>query len=145
MESPMRTLVATLSFSTLALAALALTGCAMTPAETARAQAAAEADRAALGQQLAGLHATKTDDCMDNFQSSSLKAYGSTLVYRVSGNLIYVNDTTGGCEGIGRGDYMVTKSNFGRVCHGDIARTFSPGSNVPSGSCSLGSFTTYRK
>jgi len=136
----MRILVPTLAF-----AALALTGCTMTPAETARAQAAAEADRAALGQQLAGLRPTKTDDCMDNFQSSSLKAYGSTLVYRVSGNLIYVNDTSGGCEGIERGDYLVTKSSFGRACRGDIGRTFQPGSQIPTGSCSLGSFTTYRK
>ncbi|QDZ06594.1 hypothetical protein FPZ24_03165 [Sphingomonas panacisoli] len=136
----MRILVPTLAF-----AALALTGCAMTPAETARAQAAAEADRAALGQQLAGLRATKTGDCLDSFQSTSLKAYGSTLVYRVNQNLVYVNDTTAGCEGISRGDYLVTKSNFGRVCRGDIGRTFTPGSDVPTGSCSLGSFTTYRK
>lgn len=130
---------------TLALTALALTGCAMSPAETARAQAAGEADRDALGQQLAGLSPAKTNDCMDNFQSSSLKAYGSTLVYRVSGNLIYVNDTSGGCEGIARGDYLVTKSSFGRVCRGDIGRTFAPGSRIPTGSCSLGSFTAYRK
>ena len=136
----MRTLV-----PTLAVAALALTGCTMTPAETARAQAAAEADRAALGQQLAGLRPVKTDDCMDNNLNSSLKAYGSTLVYRVSNNLIYVNDTSGGCENIERGDYLVTKSNFGRVCRGDIGRTFSPGSHMPTGSCALGQFTIYRK
>lgn len=132
-------------FPTLALAALALTGCAMTPAETARAQAAAKADRDALGQQLAGLHATGTSDCMSNFNSSSLKAYGSTLVYRVSNSLIYVNETTGGCEAIARGDYLVTRSNSGRVCRGDIGRTFMPTSNIPTGSCALGSFTTYRK
>lgn len=130
---------------TLALTALALTGCAMSPAETARAQAAAQADRDALGQQLAGLRPTETDDCMTNYQSSSLKAYGSTLVYRVSNNLIYVNDTSGGCEGIQRGDYLVTKSNFGRACRGDIGRTFQAGSQIPTGSCALGSFTTYRK
>lgn len=140
MRTPMFKLVPTLAF-----AALALTGCAMSPAETARAQADAQADRDALGRQLAGLHATGTDDCMNNFNTSSLKAYGSTLVYKVSNNLIYVNDTTGGCEAIARGDYLVTKSNFGRLCRGDIGRTFSPGSNVPTGSCGLGSFTTYRK
>ena len=136
----MRTLV-----PVLALAALALTGCALTPAETARAQADAQASRDALGKELAGLRVTKTDDCMDNFQTSSLKAYGSTLVYKVSKNLIYVNETTGGCESIERGDYLVTKSNFGRVCRGDIGRTFQSGSSIPTGSCSLGSFTTYRK
>lgn len=132
---------------TLALTALALTGCAMTPAETARYVRAQEADRAALGQQLAGLHATATDDCMDSFRttSASLKAYGPTLVYRVSQGLVYVNDTTGGCEAIQNGDYLVTRSNSGRLCRGDIGQTFSPGSHIPTGSCALGSFTTYRK
>lgn len=136
----MRILVPTLAF-----AALALTGCAMSPADTARAQAATEASRAALGKELAGLRPVKTDSCMNDFQTSSLRAYGSTLVYRVSGNLAYVNDTGGGCEGIERGDVLVTKSNFGQLCRGDIGHTFSPGTRVPTGSCSLGSFTTYRK
>ncbi|THD37982.1 MAG: hypothetical protein E7773_03125 [Sphingomonas sp.] len=131
----------------LALTALALTGCAMSPAETARAQANAEATRAALGQQLAGLHATGTDDCLDTFRtnSASLKAYGPTLVYRVSNGLVYVNDTAGGCEAIEHGDYLVTRSNSGRLCRGDIGQTFSAGSHIPTGSCALGSFTTYRK
>ena len=136
----MRTLVPILS-----LAALALTGCAMSPAETARAQVAAEADRAALGKQLDGLHATATDDCMINYGNSSLKAYGSALVYSVSKGLVYVNDTTGGCENVARGDILVTVSPTGRLCRGDIARTVTPGSRTQSGSCALGSFTTYRK
>ncbi len=136
----MRILVPTLS-----IAVLALTGCAMSPAETARYQRAQEADRAALGQQLVGLHATSTDSCMNNYGSSSLKAYGSTLVYSVSKNLVFVNDTTGGCEGVERGDILVTKSPSGRLCSGDIAQTVTVGSRVPSGSCALGSFTTYRK
>lgn len=136
----MRILVPTLAF-----AALALAGCTMSPAETARAQSRADADRAALGQQLAGLHATGTDDCMSNVNTSSMKAYGSTLVYKVSNNLVYVNETSGGCEAIASGDYLVTRSNSGRLCRGDIGRTFIVGSNVPSGSCALGSFTTYRK
>ncbi|WP_299424384.1 hypothetical protein [Sphingomonas bacterium] len=129
----------------LSIAALALTGCAMSPAETARAESDAAASRAALGQQLAGLHATSTSDCMTNYGSSSLKAYGSTLVYSVSKSLVYVNDTTGGCENVERGDILVTRSISGQLCRGDIGQTVTPGSRVPSGSCALGSFTTYRK
>jgi hypothetical protein len=140
MESPMRSLVPVLSF-----AALALSGCAMSPAETARAESDAAASRAALGQQLAGLRATGTSDCMTNYGNSSLKAYGSTLVYRVSNSLVYVNDTTGGCENVARGDILVTKSSTGQLCRGDIGQTVTPGSQVPSGSCALGSFTTYRR
>jgi hypothetical protein len=142
MESPMRILVPTLS-----IAALALTGCAMSPADTARYQRAQEADRAALGQQLAGLRPAETKDCLDNFRTTpaSLSAYGSALVYRVSDRLIYVNETGGGCEAVSRGDILVTKSNSGQLCRGDIGRTVMPGSSIPTGSCALGSFTTYRK
>jgi hypothetical protein len=119
----------------------------MTPAETARYQRAQEADRAALGQQLAGLSPAETKDCLDNFRTSpaSLSAYGPALVYRVSDRLVYVNETGGGCEAVSRGDILVTKSNFGQLCRGDIGRTVMPGSNMPSGSCALGSFTAYRK
>ena len=129
------------------LAALALTGCAMTPAETARAEARADADRAALGEKLAGLRPAGTSDCLDSFRlnPASLSAYGSALVYRVSDRLIYVNDTTGGCDAVARGDILVTRSNFGRLCRGDIGRTVMPGSSVPSGSCALGSFTKYSR
>jgi ABC-type transporter MlaC component len=130
--------------ASLAVAAIALSSCAMTPAETARAADAKAATQAALGKELAGLTPTETRDCMDNYQSSSLKAYGGTLVYSVSKSLKYVNDTGGGCEAVERGDILVTTSPSGRVCRGDIARTVMPGSRMPSGSCALSSFTTYR-
>ncbi|WP_066593542.1 hypothetical protein [Sphingomonas pruni] len=131
-------------FASLSVAAIALASCTMTPAETARAADAKAATQAALGKELAGLTPTETKDCMDNYQSSSLKAYGGTLVYSVSRKLKYVNDTGGGCEAVERGDILVTKSPSGRLCRGDIARTVMPGSHVPSGSCALGSFVTYR-
>lgn len=130
--------------ASLSVAAIALSSCTMTPAETARAADAKAATQAALGKELAGLTPIETKDCMDNYQSSSLKAYGGTLVYSVSRKLKYVNDTGGGCEAVERGDILVTKSPSGRLCRGDIAQTVMPGSHVPSGSCALGSFVTYR-
>ncbi len=128
----------------LSVAAVALSSCAMTPAETARAADAKAATQASLGKELAGLTPTETRDCMDHYQPSSLKAYGGTLVYSVSKTLKYVNDTGGGCEAVERGDILVTKSNSGRLCRGDIGQTVMPGSRMPSGSCALGSFVTYR-
>ena len=130
--------------ASLTAAAIALSSCTMTPAETARAADARAATQAELGKELAGLTPTETRDCMDNYQSSSLKAYGGTLVYSVSKSLKYVNDTGGGCEAVERGDILVTTSPSGRLCRGDIARTVMPGSRTPSGSCALSSFTTYR-
>lgn len=132
---------------TLSLAALALTGCAMSPADTARAQAAAEADRVALGKKLAGLSPAEKVDCLDNFRTNpaSLSANGAALVYRVSDRLTYVNETGGGCEAVERGDILVTRSTSGQLCRGDIGRTVSPGTSFQSGSCALGSFTAYRR
>lgn len=128
----------------LSVTAVALSSCTMTPAETARAADAKAATQASLGKELAGLSPAETKDCMDNYQTSSLKAYGSTLVYSVSRTLKYVNDTGGGCEAIERGDILVTKSTSGRLCRGDIGQTVMPGSRMPTGSCALGSFVTYR-
>lgn len=131
----------------LSLAALALTSCTMSPAETARAQARADADRVALGKKLAGLSPAEKTDCLDNYRitPASLSANGPALVYRVSDRLTYVNETGGGCEAVGRGDILVTRSNAGELCRGDIGHTVAPGSSMPTGSCSLGSFTAYRK
>jgi hypothetical protein len=138
----MRTLI-----PTLALAALALTGCAASPADTARAQARDQADRVALDKKLAGLSPAEKTDCLDNFRTTpaTLSANGAALVYRVSDKLTYVNETTGGCEAVERGDILVTQSNAGRLCRGDIGRTVMPGSSMPTGSCALGSFIAYRK
>lgn len=140
MESPMR-----MTAPTLIVAALALAGCAQSPADIARAQAREQATQAELGKQLAGLSPAGTTDCMDNFQSSSMKAYGPTLVYRVSNGLVYVNNTGGGCEAVERGDILVTKSYTGRLCRGDIGTTITPNTRTPTGSCALGPFTIYRK
>ena len=129
----------------LGLATIAIGSCAMTPAETARADAAKAKTRADLDKALAGLTGTGTSDCAPpSMTSASLKAYGSTLVYTVSKNLKYVNETTGGCENVESGDILVTKSPTGRLCRGDIARTVMPTARIPSGSCALGSFVTYR-
>jgi len=84
-------------------------------------------------------------DCLDQHRSSQTEAYGATILYRVSPTLVYRNDTSGGCEKIASGDILVTTSNSGRLCRGDLARTVSPASRAPTGSCALGSFTAYRK
>jgi len=129
----------------LSIIALGLAGCAQTPQEAARAQADAAATQEKLGRDLAGLTPTGKTDCLNNFGTSSMKSYGSTLVYSVSRGLKYVTDTGGGCEATNRGDILITKSPTGRLCRGDIATTVQPTSRVPSGSCSIGEFTIYKK
>lgn len=138
----MRNLILPIAVAT---AATLLSSCTMTPADIARADAAKAATADALGRELAGLQPAGTSDCIDRYQSSSLKAYGGVLVYNVSARLKYVNDTGGGCEGVERGDILLTKSPSGRLCSGDIATTLMQGSRVPTGSCSLGKFTVYKR
>ncbi len=143
----MRSHVSSITLLSLAAAGALLSSCTMTPAETARATDRRAAEQNALAQELAGMTASEKKDCLNQFEtnSASLKAVGGALIYRVSDKLKYVNDTGGGRQAVASGDILVTKSPTGQLCRGDIAQTVMPGSRVPSGSCALGSFTTYRK
>ena len=94
---------------------------------------------------IAGKTPGKPVDCIDTrFTRPSLSAYGDKLIYRVSSKLVYVNDSTGGCQGVARGDVLVTRQFQSRLCRGDIAQTITVPPAVPTGSCALGSFTPYR-
>lgn len=130
---------------TLSCCAVLLAGCAQTPKEAAQAEADAAATRARLGKDLAGLTPSGTTDCLNNFPQMSMKSYGATLVYSDGPSVKYVTDTGGGCEGTNRNDVLVTVSPTGRLCRGDFARTVDPTTRMPTGSCSIGSFTIYRK
>ena len=135
-----------LSLLPLALVSVTLlSGCAATPAQQARAEQAAATTQQRLDARLAGLTPGKPTDCLLNYPSAHSTAYGSKIVYEVTRDQLYVNDTTGGCESMERGDYLVTVSNEGRLCRGDIGRTVDPSTRVSTGSCALGAFTPYTR
>ena len=93
---------------------------------------------------IAGKTPGKPVDCIDTrFNNPALSAYGDKLLYRVSRNLVYVNQTAGGCEAVARNDVLITIRYQTRACRGDIAQTVDRQSGMPTGSCSLGSFTPY--
>ena len=126
---------------------IGLAACTQTPAETARAAQSAQAAQVGLDKALAGLTRGETASCIPASypRTASTQAFGSTILYRVSRNLVYRTDTSGGCEGIARGDILVTREMQGRPCRGDIATTVQPVSRTFSGSCSFGDFTEYRR
>lgn len=130
-------------------AGTALAACAPTAAERAAADQRAVDDQAGLAKELAGLRPEpKGTGCLngiDQRNARSIKAYGPTIVYRVSDRLKYRTDTTGGCERIKQGDVLVTVSNAGQLCRGDIARTVDATNRFPTGSCSFGDFVAYRR
>lgn len=102
---------------------------------------------AALAKRLAGLTPGHPIDCLPGSDTrfAQTHGYGRTIIYEVSRNFLYRTDTAGGCESMAHGDYIVVRSNGGQVCKGDIAETFDPVARVPTGSCSYGDFTPYRR
>jgi hypothetical protein len=126
-------------------AAAGLAACAQTPAETARAAQDAAATQAALAKELAGLVPKGQMACLPNRPTKHVEAYGKTILYTVSPRLKYRTETAGGCESLARGDILVTRSNGIGVCAGDISQTIDRTSHFPTGSCSFGEFTEYRR
>lgn len=122
------------------LAGIAATGAIAAADRQLDAEAQAKFDKA-----VAGLTPGKPMTCLHERTPTSLTAIGNKLIYRASNRLVYVNDTSGGCENVGRGDTLVTKSFGSGLCRGDIAQTVDLPARIPTGSCSLGDFTPYRK
>jgi hypothetical protein len=92
-----------------------------------------------------GKVAGKPVSCIDTrFTKPSLSAYRDKLIYRVDRNLVYVNDTGGGCQNVARGDALVTQRFQPQACRGDIAQTVNLPTGIYSGSCALGDFVPYR-
>ncbi len=125
--------------------ALAAAGCAQTPQQRVATQEANAAAADKLEQELAGLTPGKSSACMPRFPTTQVKAFGPTIVYTVSRGLKYRSDTAGGCERVGRGDILITRSPIGQLCQGDIATTVDSASRTFSGSCSFGPFVRYSK
>lgn len=124
---------------------LAIAACAATPQEVQRAAEQEATSQRKLDRALAGLTPGATTDCLPlTTHSEQTTGYGSTLLFRVSRGLVYRNEAPG-CESVERQDILVTVSPSGRLCRGDIARTVQPLSRIPTGSCTLGSFTEYRR
>ncbi|MDE0879022.1 MAG: hypothetical protein OSB00_10235 [Sphingomonas bacterium] len=129
----------------LAAALGAVAACAQTPAQTARAAQDAAAAQDALAKELAGLVPKGELTCLPTFPTKSVRSYGQSLVYVAGPRLKYVSRTAGGCEGVARNDILVTVSNGGRTCQGDISRTIDRTARFPTGGCALGPFTEYRR
>ena len=118
-----------LTMLSLAFLLPAIAGCTPTPAEQAR------------------IDQRQPTQCIGQYQTRQVTAYGPTIVYTLSPRLKYVSETQGGCETIGqrgRNDILVTRTTTGQLCAGDIAQTVDRVSGFFTGSCSFGPFVPYR-
>ena len=102
-------------------------------------------DAAELSRQLAGLVPGRPEQCMQQRQYTDSTRVGDTILYKFNRSDVYRTDTSGGCFGLRRGDAIVTRSYTGQLCRGEIIQTVDLVSRMPSGSCTFGAFTRYRK
>jgi len=128
-----------------ALLVLGAAGCEQSPQQVAAADRANAAAAVQLGKELAGLTPGTSSSCMPPYRSTQVKAFGPTIVYVVGPSLKFRSDTAGGCERVGRGDILITRSISGQLCQGDIATTVDSASRTFTGSCSFGPFVRYSK
>lgn len=133
----------------LILAAAGLAVTAGTSALVAKSQSAVDRsarDQATLDKALAGKVAGKPQSCIPLIQIRDTTYIGSTtILYRVSSNLVYRNDPAGGCPGLRAGSGLITRTSTGQLCSGDIAQVRDFSANFSAGSCALGEFVPYRK
>jgi hypothetical protein len=101
-------------------------------------QRAPRGQQAKLERALKGLHPGAPQRCLARDRVSQLRdRHGRGRVYR--------SRTLGTCNGLARGDIIVTQSIGRDYCAGDLVQTRSPIGGTFSGSCSLGEFVPYTK
>lgn len=124
--------------------------CTATAADRERMTADADATQVKLDRALAGYtpDSAASGNCLNTSfyrGSQSTEAYGRTLLFKVSPNLIFRTDTSGGCERVGGDEYLVTSTPSTQLCRGDIARTVDRTIRREVSGCSFGDFQAYRK
>jgi hypothetical protein len=102
-------------------------------------------DRARMTRALAGLVPGEPLRCIRRDQFNEIRTFDGTILYVAGRGRMWRNDVVGHCEGLRRGDIVVSKTFGGQYCDGDIIQTRSPMGGVLSGSCSLGKFTPYTR
>lgn len=101
---------------------------------------------AAIDRELRGLTPGAPQSCIPLEPDLESHSYSDTILYRRSASEVWRNDTSSGCEGLGRGDTLITKSYTSQLCEGDIVTTVSDTPDRTfTGSCTLGPFVPYRR
>ena len=127
--------------------ALLLSACAVDTGRTVAADALTADQLVVLENNLGGRTAGPPVNCISStLASNTIRVSDSILLYRVSGRLTYRNDLRSSCPGLARDDdVIVTHVSGNGPCRGDIIRLVDRTSGIGGGSCTLGSFTPYRR
>lgn len=125
---------------TLAAAALA------TAAPVLAEKAAPDRGEARLAKALEGRVAGPAVRCLPQHMIRSSEIIDRTaILYRTTGNKLYVNRPDFGRESLSRTDVMVTDTRTGQLCDIDTVRLLDQGTRFQSGVVGLGEFVPYTK
>lgn len=130
-----------------------LAACAVTPADPTQLAESRARDDAKIAAELQGLTPSPPQDCIDSrrLRNAVGEPYGATVLYRVGPALVYRNDTSGGCNGLDRGETLIDRfypagqANSGQMCRGDVLYSGNVRANITSGSCTRGAWVAYTK
>lgn len=99
-----------------------------------------------LDQALAGMTPGEPVHCINRNQVRELRKFRNTLLYVVSDNRVYRNNTTSGCSGLSNDDIVVSRSSDGSsYCRGDLIHTVAQSGGMMTGACALGDFIPYTR
>ena len=119
-----------------------LASCSTAPGQETRSPRAAKELTDALEGRIAG----PPQRCIDSYRAREVQVIDEwTILYR-DGRTVYVQNTRGGCPGLGRGSTLVTKQ-FGtsQYCDGDINQTVDLLSGTGRAACVFGPFIPYTR
>lgn len=106
----------------------------------------AEKAEARLAKILEGRVAGEPVDCLPLFNIRSSEIIdGTAIVYRTSGNKLYVNRPTIGARSLDRDDILVTRTSTSQLCSIDAVRLLDSTSRFYTGFVGLGEFVPYTK
>jgi hypothetical protein len=130
-------------------AAVLVAGCAHSggPEASGGAQTQAAKDKADLAAALRGRTPRAPQDCVDEPDLDSSRAYGKDVILFSgrTGEMVYVNRLAAGCPGLDFGRAIRTQIRTTQLCRGDVVTVFDPVSGTEYGTCALGVFTPYRR
>lgn len=127
------------------LVAVLLSSCAAGPPSEAQLRAAAT-EKARLEKRLAGLTPGKPKRCIPLRNASSPESFGeNTLVFSAGRKRVYVTETRGSCDDVGRFNALITHPFGSELCRGDIARSADLVNGFSGGSCVIGEFVPYTR
>ena len=112
---------------------------------TATEQRALPSDQAKLERALKGLSPGSAQRCLSRDRVTELRGFESEILYVGGRNRVWRNHTVGTCNGLARGDVIVTNTIGRDYCSGDIVQTRDRIGGMITGSCSLGDFIPYSK